>query len=133
MQSNRPRSSDLAGAEQIEELAGVDDLGNFIVFAEMLEVAGNKECRLGSIGAFVETVVGFVGGNSQSPGGMEQAAGFFQLPQSCGDFLRPESEFRTWQHPGVLCQHRWRNAQPKPPGQSQAKNLVFQSLGLEQD
>src|ERR1017187_403553 len=60
----RLRSSDLAGAEQIEELAGVDDLGNFIVFAEMLEVAGNKECRLGRIGAFVETVVGFMGGNS---------------------------------------------------------------------
>src|ERR1039458_4053315 len=60
----RLRPSDQAGPKQIEKFAGVDDLGNFIVFAEMLEVAGNKECRLGSIGAFVEAVVGFVGGNS---------------------------------------------------------------------
>src|SRR5271157_6014868 len=58
------RSAGLAGAEQIEEFAGVDDPENFRVFAEMLEVAGNKECRSGSIGAFVETVVGFVGGDS---------------------------------------------------------------------
>ena len=38
---------------------------------EMFHVAGNEEGCLGSIGAFVETVVGFVGGNFQNPGRIE--------------------------------------------------------------
>jgi len=47
--------------EGVEEPPCVDDACDAVALREVAEVAGDEEVRLGSLGAFQEAVVGFVG------------------------------------------------------------------------